>query len=126
MIAGLRIVGDQDAVVGSIDSVIAYRYKDVVFSAGLNSFATVLSGAIFAKPFRNVEFGTTVDIPFEKKGVDIAFGFRMHPDKHTEAAMKVDSRGKLSGYFKKSLARDMTVAGTVSVGVERTFHRRCP
>ena len=96
-----------------------------MFSAGLNSFATVLSGAIYAKPFRNVEFGTTVDVPFEKKGVNIAFGFRMHPDKHTEAAMKVDSCGTIAGYFKKSLARDMTIAGTASVSVGTSCHRRC-
>ena len=113
--AGLRVTGDQESTVGSVDSVVAYRYKDFVFSAGLNSFATVLSGAVFAKPFRNVEIGTTVDIPFEKKDVNVAFGFRMHPDKHTEAAMKVDSDGVIAGYFKKSLARDMTIAGTASV-----------
>lgn len=38
--AGLRVTGDQESTVGSVDSVIAYRYKDFVFSAGLNSFAT--------------------------------------------------------------------------------------
>ena len=123
--AGLRVTGDQESTVGSVDSVVAYRYKDFVFSAGLNSFATVLSGAVFAKPFRNVEIGTTVAIPFEKKDVNVAFGFRMHPDKHTEAAMKVDSDGVIAGYFKKSLARDMTIAGTASVSVGRLLHRRC-
>lgn len=114
---GCRVTGNRDGYLGSIDTAIGYRYRDVVFSVTLHSFSTIISGALYAKPFKNVEFGATVDLPLEKDKPEIAFGCKMLPMKHTEIRMKVDSEGVLSAYFKKALTPDMVISGTGSVGV---------
>lgn len=113
---GCRISGNRDGYVGSIDTALGYRYYDTVLSVVLHSFSTVISGAIYMKPFKNVEVGATIDLPLEKDKPEIAFGCSMVPMKHAEMRLKVNSEGVLSAYFKKCLTPDMVIAGTASVG----------
>ena len=83
---GCRVSGNRDGYIGSIDTAVGYRYRDAVFSVVLHSFSTIISGAVYMKPFKN-----------------------------SEMRLKVDNEGILSAYFKKSLTPDMVISGTASV-----------
>ena len=112
---GCRVSGNRDGYIGSIDTAVGYRYRDAVFSVVLHSFSTIISGAVYMKPFKNVQVGATIDLPLEKEKPEIAFGCTMVPMKHSEMRLKVDNEGILSAYFKKSLTPDLVISGTASV-----------
>ena len=107
--------GSRDHLFGSVDAMMAYKHSDAVFSIGLKDYASTIAGAIYIHPFRNVEIGMTADLPLQKQEPSIAFGFKMIPGKHMETRVKVDSKGVLSGYFKRELTRNMTMSGTIAV-----------
>ena len=121
MLLGCKVSGGRDRLVGSVDTAIAYKYDDIVLSAGLKDYATKLFGAVYIHPFRNVEIGMTAELPLQKEQPEIAFGFKMIPAKHMETRVKVDSKGVLSGYFKRELTPNMTMSGTVAVGRKRAW-----
>lgn len=74
---GCRVSGNRDGYIGSIDTAVGYRYRDAVFSVVLHSFSTIISGAVYMKPFKNVQVGATIDLPLEKEKPEIAFGCTM-------------------------------------------------
>ena len=49
---GCRVSGNRDGYIGSIDTAVGYRYRDAVFSVVLHSFSTIISGAVYMKPFK--------------------------------------------------------------------------
>lgn len=89
-----------------------------MFSFGTSEYCTILNGAIFAEPFRNVRFGATMDLPLEGKAPELAFGCAVKPSRNSETRVKVDSKGFVSMYYKGVMNDHFNYSFTLNVDVQ--------
>ena len=98
---GCRVSGNRDGYIGSIDTAVGYRYRDAVFSVVLHSFSTIISGAVYMKPFKNVQVGATIDLPLEKE----------KPEIYSAAGVRYSGNGPHSGTADGSAGRGIFHSG---------------
>lgn len=118
---GCKMQGSTEELVESIDAAVAYRHKDAVFSFGTMNYCTVLKGAIFAEPYRNVRFGATMQLPLEEKTPGLAFGCAVKPSRYSETRVKVDTKGRVSMYYKGVANDKFTYSFTLNVEAYRSI-----
>lgn len=113
--------GSTEELIESIDAAVAYNYKDAVFSLGTMNYCTILKGAIFAEPYRNVRFGATMELPLEGKSPELAFGCAVKPSRDSETRVKVNTTGCVSLYYKGVANDHLTYSFTLNVVIFQVF-----
>lgn len=118
---GCKVEGTKDAIT-SFDAALAFCYKECVLSAASISNHTAIDTAVYAKPFKNVKVGADCIFSLtESKNPLIAFGMCMNPTMSSELRTKVGSDGKLYGYYKTTVSKNISLAVTGAVDYNNMF-----
>ena len=118
---GCKVEGTKDAIT-SFDAALAFCYKECVLSAASINNHTAIDTAVYAKPFKNVKVGADCIFSLtESKNPLIAFGMCMNPTMSSELRTKVGSDGKLYGYYKTTVSKNISLAVTGAVDYNNMF-----
>ena len=110
---GLRVRGNRQYWVSSLDPLLAYRYRDTMISLGATNFFSVWECALYTEPFRNVRASAVVTFPVREKVPNIAFGFCLKPIRGIETRLRVDSNGVMSASYQTMLNKNITLSSTL-------------
>ncbi len=112
---GCKVQGTKDGV-SAVDVATAYRFKECVFSLASIRNHTGVDAAVYIKPYKNVSFGADCVLSLtEPKNPAIAFGVCLNPTTSSELRTKVDSDGKLYGFYKTSVSKNVSLSVTGAV-----------
>ena len=112
---GCKVQGTKDGV-SAVDVAAAYRFKECVFSLSSIRNHTGVDAAVYIKPYKNVSFGADCMLSLtEAKNPAIAFGVCLNPTTSSELRTKVGSDGKLYGFYKTSISKNMSLSLTGAV-----------
>ena len=107
---GCKVQGTKEGV-SAVEAAAAYRFKECVFSLATLSNHTALDFAVYAKPYKNVQFGADCVLALkEAKNPAIAFGMCTKPTKSSEMRTKIAMDGKIYGFYKTAMSKNVTVS----------------
>lgn len=112
---GCKIQGTKDGV-SAVDFATAYCFKECVFSVSSICNHTAVDAAMYIKPYKNVSFGADCVLSLtEAKNPAIAFGVCMKPTTSSELRTKVGNDGKLYGFYKTLVSKNVSLSITGAV-----------
>ena len=107
---GCKVQGTKECV-SAVEAAAAYRFKECVFSMATLGNHTAVDLAVSAKPYKNVQFGADCVLALnEAKNPAIAFGMCMKPTQSSEMRTKIAMDGKIYGYYKTSMSKNVTLS----------------